>query len=192
MSFFKKIKNKNGFTLIETLVAISILLLSIVGPLEIASKGLFSAFYARDEILAYYLAQEGLEFIRNIRDSNYIQSVSGIGVEWLDSVDLSCFDSEGCAVNPVAAFAALGATMIDCEPDCPVLKYNDTNAIFSINGSSDPVSKFTRKVSITLDNSDISLSNSALVETTVSWQTGTLFSSTKSFVLRERIFNWNK
>ena len=84
----KKIFKKNfkkGFTLIETMVAITVLMTAIVGPMEIASKALFSSYYARDQITAYYLAQEGIEIVRAKRDSyvlanptNYVANVSQI------------------------------------------------------------------------------------------------------------------
>ncbi len=45
-------KLPRAFTLIETMVAISVLLLSLVGPLSIASKSLQSAYAARDEVTA--------------------------------------------------------------------------------------------------------------------------------------------
>ena len=38
----------SGFTLIETLVAISLLLIAVASPLTIAQKGLASAIYAKD------------------------------------------------------------------------------------------------------------------------------------------------
>ena len=63
---FNPMRNSNaGFTLIESLVAISILLLSISAPLTIASKGLASSFFARDQITAFYLAQDAVEYIRD-------------------------------------------------------------------------------------------------------------------------------
>jgi len=59
-----------GFTLVETLVAISILMLSVSGPLYYASESLKAAIYARDQITAFYLAQDAFEQIRKIRDNN--------------------------------------------------------------------------------------------------------------------------
>ena len=59
-----------GFTLVETLVAISILMISVTGPLYYASESLKAAVYARDQITAFYLAQDAFEQIRKIRDDN--------------------------------------------------------------------------------------------------------------------------
>ncbi len=61
---------KAGFTLIETLVAISILLIAIVGPMVLVTNGIKIAFYARDQITAVYLAQDALEAVRYLRDSD--------------------------------------------------------------------------------------------------------------------------
>ncbi len=63
-----------GFTLVETLVAISILMLSVTGPLYYASESLKAATYARDQITAFYLAQDAFEQIRKIRDDNVLSS----------------------------------------------------------------------------------------------------------------------
>jgi prepilin-type N-terminal cleavage/methylation domain-containing protein len=60
--------NKKGFTIIETLVAIAILMIAISGPLVIASKGLTAALYAKDQSAATFLAVEGMELIRNMKD----------------------------------------------------------------------------------------------------------------------------
>ncbi len=68
----KNLQEKKGFTIIETLVAISVLLIALAGPLTIAAKGLYSSYYSRDEVTAFYLAQEGIEYFRNMRDTNYL------------------------------------------------------------------------------------------------------------------------
>jgi prepilin-type N-terminal cleavage/methylation domain-containing protein len=65
------IQNK-AFTLIETLVAVSLLSVAIVAPMSLASHSLAAAYYARDQITAYHLAQEAIEALRSIRDGQIL------------------------------------------------------------------------------------------------------------------------
>ena len=69
-SFIKRNTKNTGFTLVETLVAIAILMIAIAGPLTVAEKGLSAAIYARDKLIGSYLAQDGMEAIKNIVDTN--------------------------------------------------------------------------------------------------------------------------
>ena len=76
--------NNHGFTIIETLVAIAILMISIAGPLAVASKSLTAALYAKDQMTASYLVQEGVEHFRNLKDNNPNLGNNGIG--WYSSI----------------------------------------------------------------------------------------------------------
>lgn len=69
-------KRNSGFTLLELIVSISILLVLITA----FSSMFFLAFRAQKEsqrVTAAYLAQEAVEVIQNIRDMNYIKSHRG-------------------------------------------------------------------------------------------------------------------
>ena len=66
------LRRGGGFTLIETLVAVSFLIFAIIAPLTLVSKSLSSALYARDQVTAYNLAQEGIEAVRAVRDGNLL------------------------------------------------------------------------------------------------------------------------
>lgn len=67
----RNIKNsKRGFTLIEMLVAVVLLTAAITGPMSIASKGLTASIVAKDQITAFFLAQDAVEYARFIRENN--------------------------------------------------------------------------------------------------------------------------
>ncbi len=86
-------KKRAGFTLIESLVAISILVGAVVGPLTLISRSIFSVRDAKDKLIAANLAQEGIEIIRGFRDSNVLRGCQNAGVsDWRALVD----SSAGC------------------------------------------------------------------------------------------------
>jgi Tfp pilus assembly protein PilV len=55
--------------LIETLVAVSIFSLSILSLMAVLAQGISDTNYAKQRIIAAYLAQEGIEYVRNMRDT---------------------------------------------------------------------------------------------------------------------------
>lgn len=56
-----------GFSLVESLVAITVLIVGVLGPLNIAARGIGDGLFARNQIVANYLAQEAIEIIVNKR-----------------------------------------------------------------------------------------------------------------------------
>jgi len=76
-----KIKSISGFTLVESLVAISILMIAIASPMTLAQKGLSTATLSKDQMIASFLAQDAIEAVKNIRDQIAVSQSSG---GWLD------------------------------------------------------------------------------------------------------------
>ncbi|MFA6554627.1 MAG: prepilin-type N-terminal cleavage/methylation domain-containing protein [Candidatus Paceibacterota bacterium] len=94
---------KNGFTLIETLVAISVLMIAIAGPLTVANKAYTSAISARDQSMAVNFAQEGLEYLNNMKDNLLFKNSSNVAWTRDSNVTPSqfttCVDlSSACAI----------------------------------------------------------------------------------------------
>lgn len=173
-----EITHSRGFTLIETFVAITILLVSIVGPLTLATRSLFSALAARDQLVASYLAQDAVEYIRYKRDSNLLE-----GDSWLNKMS-DCFAPLVCQVDSVKD------KIKKCEDDgsCPNLTYNYEDGYYWYKTDED-------KNRLTPFNRTVTLSQSArnpeeyVIDVTVTWKTG---SFERTFTTRESIFDWYK
>ena len=71
----------SGFTLVETLIAISIFSMTIVTMMSVLGSGISDTNYAKTKIEAEYLAQEGIEYVRNMRD-NYVLYTDATGLTW--------------------------------------------------------------------------------------------------------------
>lgn len=65
-----------GFTLIETIVAVGIIVIGLVSALGAITTSLFYVSNIGDRLIAANLTAEGLEVARNIRDNNWIQNLS--------------------------------------------------------------------------------------------------------------------
>lgn len=82
------LKNKKGFTIIETLVAVTILMISIVGPLTIAQKSLMASIYARDQVTASFLAQDIIEKIKNDKSNALLANT--VFSTWVSTYSYPC------------------------------------------------------------------------------------------------------
>ena len=102
-----KKQEQSGFSLVETLVAITILLLVIIGPLTITSSTARSTSFASEQVIAFFLAQEGLELVEKVRDDLFLEFVDDPtgprSDPWSDFVNNNslpvnlqhCFDTPG-------------------------------------------------------------------------------------------------
>ncbi len=69
-------KNNNseqgGFTLFETLIAMGIITMGLLGIMTLVVYNLKAQTFNKNYIIASMLAQEGLEFVRQVRDTNWM------------------------------------------------------------------------------------------------------------------------
>lgn len=72
-------RHVSGFTLVETMVAVSILALAVVGPLMVAQRALLAAQISQERTTASFLAQEGIEYVRWMRDDAYLNAYKNGG-----------------------------------------------------------------------------------------------------------------
>lgn len=65
-----------GFTLLETIVAVGVIIIGLVSALTLITNALFYVSNIQDRLVAVNLVEEGIEVTRNIRDNNWLQNLS--------------------------------------------------------------------------------------------------------------------
>ena len=174
-----KKKNK-GFTLLETLVAIGLFSALIIAPLSIASNGLSAANAGKDRITAVALAQDAIEYIRNVRDANRLNGASN----WLMGLtgsqecryNVTGNGHKGCRVDSLASLTE----RIKPNTGIPLL-YDSSTGLYGYTTGQD--SLFTRFAIV----DEIVTNREARVTVVVSWRSKFV---TKTVKVAELITNW--
>ena len=161
-----KKNREKGFTLIETLIAITILMISVAAPLSLASKGLQAANLAKNQIVAYYLAQDAYEWVKNKTDMNKIKNIPYGGggqngmIDGLD--DCSSDTNSKCIINTLESPDITSA--VDRYTG---QKLKVDNGVYSY-GASGQDSIFKRYIHVErVDRGDASKLDEALIQVTV-------------------------
>ncbi len=176
------LKFKNGFTLVETLVAIAVLLLVIIGPMTIAQKGIQNAQYANEQLTAVFLAQEAIEAMRQLRDDVALDRYHGdTSVHTLDWTPDEC--TGGCIYD----FRDTQDNFLSCSSgnSCAKLYVDSSTGLYS-HDSGDSVSPFSRTV--TIDKAYIG-TGGVLVTVDVSWNGRVFNNTTRHVTLQTYIYD---
>jgi len=166
----------HGFTLIETLVAVSLLVMSVAAPMTLASQSLSSAFYARDQVTAFHLAQEALESIRAVRDGNALANAQGTPVDLLEGIPNTN--------NQPFTVDTRDNDMQLCTGTCDRLRSDGEFFGYGIGGAWQDT-RFTRTVRVEFVGGN---QNEVAVSVEVRWQTGKF--QERSFTISENLYRW--
>lgn len=182
-----------GFTLVETLVAISILLVGVSAAFAAAQSGLSSTTAVKDRITAIFLAQEGMEMVRNLKDENLLeQNLSGDANSpyWLNGMV-----GAGAPCGTVATPTSCDFSFRDNEPNIKFVTCDASNSNCKLNignfgaignrythePSATQISKFTRNISFLVSESGNK--KEALVTVEVKW-------GAHEIEVTNSLFNW--
>jgi prepilin-type N-terminal cleavage/methylation domain-containing protein len=175
---------KNGFTILESIVAIAILSLSISGVFSAVQQSLAQSTISKEEVQAFYLAQEAVEIIRNKRDSNQLAVINGTPASWLSGIaenaDDPCYFGKTCEVD---ATGPSNKYLFSCSGSwnsCDNLK-QDTDT-FLFNYATGNTTHFKREIQIEQMNA-----NEVAIIVRISWDNG---GSSREFKIKTLLFNW--
>ena len=184
------IHSRRGQTLIEGLVALSILTTGFVGIVGLLTKSFQLNRTTTNDTQATYLASEGIEIAKNIIDHDvyygFRQSSS--------TYDWEC--SFGLTPGQTADYAlAYDTTPSNCSSPPLVssvgdkLYFNASNTLYSYNNFYTPTS-FTRDVYVSVPAGSIpaGTENELDVRSVVTWSDGSL---SDTITLEDHFYNWH-
>ncbi len=164
---------KKSFSLVEVLVAISVLLIGTIGVTFLVNTAVKTATSTRSNLIASQLAQGGIEIARRLRDENFIvcaeaSSTSSCPAFHTGLIGVQRADWLNGLVTPSA-----GNQFLKLHPQYGYSYFTDGTEI---------TTSFERNIDISIVNT-----NEIKVEVTVIWSDR---GSTKSFTVEDHFFNW--
>ena len=205
---FKFLKQKNkGFTLVETLVAIAIFTMSVVAMMVILGDSLSNLTYAKRKLTATYLAQEGVEYIRNLRDTYvlYLDPGQQTNDAWglFQANVISNCGGKGCTFDvnqlifnnndqPIIDVVLIPCPFVNNNIPCPYLYYDKNTGEYNyVDTPSDTHinSGFRRRIRVEANNAVYQNIDEIKVISTVYWTQG---SGTYEISFSESLFNWTQ
>ncbi|HPR91182.1 MAG TPA: prepilin-type N-terminal cleavage/methylation domain-containing protein [Candidatus Paceibacterota bacterium] len=170
----KTFNSRNGFSLIEALIAVAILVVGILSAflLLIRTTATVPAMQAR--LTATGLAQEGIEEVRSLRDADFIQG--NIFKTFLNNKDCSQA-SGGCNIS----INDSGTVQLLQESEKP-LKFDENKYLYSYYSGTPSI--FSRRIII---DSDASHKDYIEVTVTVKYN---IKGTAQTVVAKDRLYNW--
>lgn len=135
---------RRGFTLIETLIAVTILAIAVAGPMYAASRALVAAQNSNHQLTASLLAQEALERVRQLRDDKYLASSNSPGTAWTNFRNMisACQSPSKC---PIDVFGVRTDALASCS-SCTALRLDAATKRYS--QSTGDVTPYTRTIQV--------------------------------------------
>ena len=134
----------------------------MVGPLYVADRAIVAAQTARDQLVANYLAQEGIEYVRAMRDNEFLgaHSLGGSGVSSLawnaflngsGSGSVASCRSQTCTLDPAKPMGTGGGfALTPCSGNTCGILYLSFGLYTQQSSGGAVASPFTRTIQVTL------------------------------------------
>jgi hypothetical protein len=149
-------------------------------------KSLAASAYAKDELVATYLASEAIEYVRQLRDTARLQNPNRPD-QWLNNIPPPCRTGNSCELD----VSRNGTQLRLCSGTCSKLYFDNTTGVYGFMGGGRSEKPYRRTIRITeqsVQQSGREVGKELRVVAEVSWQTRTF--PVQRLELEERLFNW--
>jgi len=165
---------KSGFTAIEAIIAIFVLTVAVIGAYSSFSRIAISTSVLSSRLIASYLAKEGIEIVRNIRDTNWLERINDPAIIWNDGLT----DGDPQPDDYQADYD--DTTLFPYNPDDFLMIEALPSGFYGYNRGTQ--TKFQRKITIDDSTADV-----LKVTVNVDWQEK---GESYNFSAEEYLYNW--
>ncbi|MEK7564621.1 MAG: type II secretion system protein [Patescibacteria group bacterium] len=175
-NIFKILHKNKGFTLIEAIVAIGVISVGFVGSLVLISKSSSQASILKDRVVAAHLAEEGIEVVYNVRDTNWIK-----GLSWLINIPDT--------VSGIVDYDSGSIDISDSSEARRCLNWDGNTYRHAVSPAYSCTTTFKRHIEITTKTETIAGTNINYIEvkSIVSWKEKSL---DKSLTVIDHLYDW--
>lgn len=182
-----------GFGLLEAMVSMFIMITVITGAMYLVSGGILNIGVAEDRLIAINLAQEGLEVVHNVRDTNWLAGRGWNRWRNASSDHLSPPDSSG-ATSCATCYVLWNSQSLTTSTTIRDVRWNSSTNHYEGGGTAND---FRRIITIASNPDGIAGTPDVSIKATVGWggtgscTEGGINSGRKYCVtLEERLYNW--
>ena len=159
-------KNKEktkGFTLLEMLLSLLVIVIGVLGAFTAVARYSQNTQQEKENLVASYLCQEGIEIVKNVRDTNWVN-----GTTW----------STGLAAGNYEADYQSGLVALSGDPRKLYIDGATNFYKYEASPTGNTETPYTRVIAITANGAD-----ELDIVVTVTWSSNTM-------VVKQNIFNW--
>ncbi len=188
MKYFH-LQNRKGQSLVEALVALSILVTALLGIETLLTRSFLLDRVTADQTKATYLASEGVEIMKSMIDHQVYDAIAnpgGIPTDpdtggWNNFCELSPGSTGYYEVDYMATSCPSPINPVNASP----ILFDAASGLYSYNDPAGTPSAFTRVVGVkkSLDNNEIDILS------TVTWSTSGV--TGQSLTVEDHFYNWN-
>ncbi|HNX11195.1 MAG TPA: type II secretion system protein [bacterium] len=171
--------NQPAFSLLETIVVLFIVTVGLLGVLTLVVNSQKTKTLNKNALVAQYLAQEGMELIRNVRDTNWLENTTSTPVAWNRYIEGSPTGS-----NYRVDYLTFQPTAVTDISSAKLQLATGTDLNFYLHATGSPDSIFSRLVTITAASST---APSSTVSVLVEWLDQ---GQTYSYTLDSLLYDW--
>jgi Tfp pilus assembly protein PilV len=172
------IKNKSGQILIETMVALGMVVIGVLGLLSLLSSSIGINKVVSDQYVASYLASEGIEIVKNIIDNNVVEN------QPFNNGLLNCQPPAGCRAQYD------DYELSQDNPNEPIKFYSSDNSSdlyrYAYQYSTGDDTSFVRVITV----SEGTIEDELVVHSIVNWTTRG--GAQSSIDLEDHFYNWRR